>query len=259
VQHPTESTPDDGADVVNESDVAEAFEVGAAIERERSMRETRAILERIADRLDNAHMHERTAYANGFADALDGREPEYAAPSADKHSAVRWSDGLGGHDVRCSCGWRTKRRRTDAAAVAEWREHAGQPEARPDLHPTWCEELWESTSCDVHVTTVGSVHIKDDVYLIVNLRDVGPDRGLVVDIQTFTSGSGVESTRIDVPVLLPEEEAPKRRRVQHALSVERTQGDHFVWTCRCGWVHVQDPRDVDTQQTLMAHATGAQR
>lgn len=48
---------------------------------------------------------------------------------------------------------------------------------------------------------------------------------------------------------------------RHAFTVERTNGDHFVWRCRCTHVIVQDPRDkpADIQAALIAHATGQTR
>lgn len=50
-----------------------------------------------------------------------------------------------------------------------------------------------------------------------------------------------------------------RRSRTHAFSVERTAGDHFVWTCSCGHVVVQDPRDFKIVDVLIEHATGEQR
>lgn len=68
-------------------DVAEAFSVGQAIEKERvnrdrkqraeSMRDTLDALQRIQKRLDDAGIERRKAYAQGFVDALDGRAPEF--------------------------------------------------------------------------------------------------------------------------------------------------------------------------------------
>lgn len=49
-----------------------------------------------------------------------------------------------------------------------------------------------------------------------------------------------------------------RRHQRHALEVERTEGDHFVWTCRCErFTLVQDPRDnpADIHVILIKHAT----
>lgn len=46
---------------------------------------------------------------------------------------------------------------------------------------------------------------------------------------------------------------------RHAFTVERTNGDHFVWSCRCGHVIVQDPKDTDIHRDLIAHATGETR
>lgn len=45
-------------------------------------------------------------------------------------------------------------------------------------------------------------------------------------------------------------EAPTR----HAFTVERTNGDHWAWTCRCGTVIVQDPEDLNIHVALIAHA-----
>lgn len=79
MQQTTQSTPGDGSESVSESgleDVAEAFRLGSEIYRGKYV-DTAAALQRISDRLDNAHEYERRAYANGYADALDGREPQF--------------------------------------------------------------------------------------------------------------------------------------------------------------------------------------
>lgn len=256
MQHPIEPTPDHNTSAVSESgteDIATAFELGTEIERERSHRETLAILRRIADRLDNAREHERRAYASGYADALDGREPEYTAGPG--HDARRFGHGHGGHDIRCACGWRTQLHRTELQATVEWREHAGEPPIRPDLHPMWCDEIHEQEACDVHVGSVGVLTIADDTHVTTLLANAGPDGGLVA---TVTVVGKVGDVSHDIP-LDPAPKPGRRRRKQHAFTVERTQGDHFVWTCKCGFVHVQDPRDTDTQQTLTEHATGEPR
>jgi hypothetical protein len=44
------------------------------------------------------------------------------------------------------------------------------------------------------------------------------------------------------------------RRGTHAFTVQRTNGDHFVWTCRCGHIIVQDPQNVTIHRDLIAHA-----
>jgi hypothetical protein len=50
-----------------------------------------------------------------------------------------------------------------------------------------------------------------------------------------------------------------RRSQAHAFSVERTNGDHFVWTCACGHVVIQDPGDREIIKTLIEHATEGKR
>lgn len=54
----------------------------------------------------------------------------------------------------------------------------------------------------------------------------------------------------------------REQRAKHAFSVERTEGEHFVWTCRCQrFSLVQDRRDnpADIQAILIEHATGEPR
>lgn len=49
-----------------------------------------------------------------------------------------------------------------------------------------------------------------------------------------------------------------RKSQTHAFKVERTNGDHFVWTCACSYVVVQDPKDTEIIKVLIAHATEEQ-
>lgn len=48
-------------------------------------------------------------------------------------------------------------------------------------------------------------------------------------------------------------------RKQHAFTVERTAGDHFVWRCRCGDVLIQDPGNTTIHEELIKHAKGGKR
>lgn len=50
-----------------------------------------------------------------------------------------------------------------------------------------------------------------------------------------------------------------RKSQKHAFTVERTNGDHFVWTCACGYVTTQDRNDQEILATLVAHATEGAR
>lgn len=52
---------------------------------------------------------------------------------------------------------------------------------------------------------------------------------------------------------------PNFERAKHAFTVERVLGDHFVWSCRCGHVIVQDPKDAEIIKVLIEHATGEKR
>lgn len=171
-----------------------------------------------------------------------------------EHGFACVTKAVNGHTVECSCGFVTAHHRTEAAAADEWRAHAGLPPVRFDLHPIWCGELHEQTACDVHMTSVGIIELAEDVHLTALLDDSGPDRGLVVTVSVLTRTGEVDHR-------IPIDPAPKpgrRTRRQHALTPERTKGDHFVWRCACGWTVAHDPGD-DITPDLIAHAMGEAR
>lgn len=253
MKHPTESTPPDGTDGVNE--VAEAFEVGQAIERHRTSEAIKA-LQRLQKRFDDAEKNRHLAYAQGYVDSADGLAPDllYGPRQTDRHDARRFGHGDGGHDVWCSCGWKSQLHRTGLQAVVEWREHAGEPPIRPDLHPMWCDDIHEQRDCEVHFGSIGLLRIADDVRVTALLDNSGPDGGLVVNV-TVVGSVG------DVTHQIPIDPAPKpgrRTRKKHALTPERTKGDHYVWRCVCGWKVAHDPGD-DITPDLIAHAMGEKR
>lgn len=119
----------------------------------------------------------------------------------------------------------------------------------PELHPRWCDELYVPEACEVHMTGIGLIEVADDVHLSVLLDDSGENRGLVVTVSVLS-----RTGEVNHPVPIELEPKPGKRR-QHAFTLERTRGDHFVWSCRCGDVFVQDP-GTDIQQTLIEHAGG---
>lgn len=176
-------------------------------------------------------------------------------PSTVKHGFAYTSKGINGCSVACQCGFVTALHRKEADAADEWRAHAGLPPVRPDLHPLWCDELYADTACEVHMTGVGIIELAEDVHLTALLDDSGPDRGLVVTVSVLTRTAEVNH-RIAIE---PAPKSGKRTRKQHAFTVERTRGDHHVWTCSCGdWTRAHDPGD-DITPDLIDHATGGNR
>lgn len=165
------------------------------------------------------------------------------------------SSGIGGETVTCVCGFMTALHATRAAATDEWRTHAGLPPIRSDLHPVWCDDLHEQEPCATHLGSFGQLPLADDAHVTAVLEDTGPDRGLVVTVTVLT-----RTAEVDYPVAIEPAPRPgKRTRRQHAFTVERTAGDHHVWTCSCGdWTRAHDPGD-DITSDLIEHALGDAR
>lgn len=165
------------------------------------------------------------------------------------------TDGVNGRTVGCSCGFQTAHHRLASAAADEWRAHAGLPPVRPDLHPAWCDELYEQTACDIHVGSLGVIALGDAFHVIAVMDDSGPDRSLVVTVSVLTDNSETEHR---IPVDLSPKPG-KRVRKPHAFTAERTNGDHVVWRCSCGEVFVEDGTDPQIHAALLTHAMGGAR
>lgn len=171
------------------------------------------------------------------------------------HGFHHSTEGVGGRTVACTCGFETGHHRTAAAAADEWRAHAGLPPVRFDLHPVWCDELYADEACVMHHGWLGMLLVTDDVHVVATLDDTGPDRGLVVTVGVLTD-KGETNHRIPLD-LTPR--PGRRNRKQHALTIERTNGDHLVWRCSCGEVFIQDASDARILPALVDHATGGAR
>lgn len=170
-----------------------------------------------------------------------------------EHEFHHTSTGDGGSSVTCSCGFTTALHRRVLDAVDAWRSHAGLPPIRPDLHPAWCDDIHEQEACSVHVGSFGLLSLgNDDALVTAMLDDSGPDRGLVATVSVMAGHNEVEYR-------IPLDTSPKpgkRTRKQHAFTVERTAGDHHVWTCSCGdWTRAHAPGD-DITPDLIAHSLG---
>lgn len=165
------------------------------------------------------------------------------------------TDGVGGKTVSCFCGFETAHHKTAAAAADEWRAHAGLPPVRFDLHPIWCDELHADQPCPVHMGSLGMLLVTDEAHVLADMDDSGPDRGLVVTVTVLTD-LGETNHRIPIEIT---PKPGRRKRERHAFTVERTNGDHLVWRCRCGEVFIQDTPEDGVTAAMAAHATGGAR
>jgi cyanate lyase len=135
-------------------------------------------------------------------------------------------------------------------------------------HPAWCRLEHSPGRMNVHSAKVGEVFATDRASsVLVELNDLNDGQGAHVTV-------GVTAPEGYADAALPAEQARqvaallglgadvlagRARLARHAFTVERTNGDAFVWRCRCGFVLVQDSADVPVQADLIAHATGEGR
>lgn len=133
-------------------------------------------------------------------------------------------------------------------------------------HPAWCRIEHTDGRDRLHSAPVGEVHTHDGSVL-VELNDLGQGLGPLVTVGV-TAEQDYAGTDLDagqarqVAALLSlgaDVLAGRARLLRHSFTVEQTNGDHLVWTCRCGHVLVQDSTDSPIQSDLIAHATGGAR
>lgn len=133
-------------------------------------------------------------------------------------------------------------------------------------HPAWCRLEHVPGQMNVHSAPVGEVETHDGSVL-VELNDLGEGLGPLVTVGV-TAEDGYAGTDLDarqarqVAALLglgADVLAGRARLLRHSFTVEPTNGDAFVWRCRCSFVLVQDSADVAVQSDLIAHAMGEGR
>lgn len=134
-------------------------------------------------------------------------------------------------------------------------------------HPAWCRiDHQPGQVGGVHSAPVGEVQTRDGSVL-VELNDLADGHGPhvtvgVADEDGYASAGLSASLARELAAFLglgADVLAGRARLLRHAFTVERTNGDAFVWRCRCGFVLVQDSGDSPVQADLIAHATGAGR
>lgn len=135
-------------------------------------------------------------------------------------------------------------------------------------HPAWCRIAHQpgQASPGVHSAVIGEVFTDDrSTSVLVELNDLDDGRGPrvtvgVTDEDGFASAAldGARARQVAGALHLGADVLAGRARIRerHSFTVERTNGDHLVWRCRCGFLIVEDPGSTDVHARLTAHAAG---